>query len=85
MIENLERHESEYIDALEKIWKQCQHISECKYFLDTEFAWAKYKTRPRVVVLGTDIPEELVYAASAAVPFSDISTSPVPIFLMRCS
>jgi Benzoyl-CoA reductase/2-hydroxyglutaryl-CoA dehydratase subunit, BcrC/BadD/HgdB len=65
MIENLERHESEYIDALEKIWKQCQHISECKYFLDTEFAWAKYKTRPRVVVLGTDIPEELVYAASA--------------------
>lgn len=53
---------NEYMDALNKIWTQRRHLPEIQYFLDTEFAWAKNRKRPAVVILGTGIPEELVYA-----------------------
>ena len=61
-------YEWEYTDSFERIWSQRRHLPEIKYFLDTEYAWAKNRCRPNVVILGTDIPEELVYACSAA-PF----------------
>ena len=57
--------ENEYMDALNKIWEQQKHIPEIKYFLDSEFAWAVRRPKPNVVILGTGIPEELVYAAGA--------------------
>lgn len=58
-------YKREYLDTLDKIWLQPARLSGIKYFLDTEYAWAEHKADPRVVILGTDIPEELVYAAGA--------------------
>jgi benzoyl-CoA reductase/2-hydroxyglutaryl-CoA dehydratase subunit BcrC/BadD/HgdB len=55
--------ENENMDSLDKIWSQCKRLSEIKYFLDTEYAWAVNKAKPSVVILGTCIPEELVYAS----------------------
>ena len=57
--------ENEYMDALNTIWSQHRHLPEIKYFLDTEYAWAVNKSPPEVVILGTGIPEELVYASGA--------------------
>lgn len=58
-------YKSEYLDTLDKIWSQSARLSGIKYFLDTEYVWAEHKANPRVVILGTDIPEELVYASGA--------------------
>lgn len=55
--------ENEYMVSLDKIWSQRKRLPEIKYFLDTEYTWAMNKTKPSVVILGTGIPEELVYAS----------------------
>ncbi len=59
-------YEWEYMDSFDRIWSQQKHLPEIKYFLDTEYSWAKNKCRPKVVILGTCIPEELAYACGAA-------------------
>ncbi len=58
-------NENEYMESLNRIWSQRKHLPEIKYFLDTEYAWAKNRSAPQVVILGTAIPEELVYACGA--------------------
>ncbi|HRR77096.1 MAG TPA: 2-hydroxyacyl-CoA dehydratase family protein [Ruminococcus sp.] len=59
-------YEWEYMDSFDRIWSQQKHLPEIKYFLDTEYSWAKNQCRPKVVILGTGIPEELAYACGAA-------------------
>lgn len=61
-------YECEYIDSLNQIWSQHRQLPEIKHFLDIEYAWAKCRKRPKVVILGNAIPEELVYACDT-VPF----------------
>ena len=58
-------YEWEYMDSFDRICSQQKHLPEIKYFLDTEYAWAKGRPSPKAVILGTAIPEELVYACGA--------------------
>ena len=60
----------EYGDTLNSIMQQQEkYLPELKYFLDTEYSWASSKSRssqrPGIVILGTEIPEELVMAAGS--------------------
>lgn len=58
-------NENEYMESLNRIWSQRKHLPQIKYFLDTEYVWAKNRSAPQVVILGSGIPEELVYACGA--------------------
>ena len=56
----------EYYDVLNRIWKSNRELSELKYFLDTAYEHSDNKDRsPKVVILGTNVPEELIIAAGA--------------------
>ena len=67
MKENKTDAYKEYYDTLNHIWHDNRRLSELKYFLDTMFDRCsednKKNLAPKVVVLGTNIPEELVMAA----------------------
>lgn len=62
-------YQSEYIDTLNRLLDENEHLAELKYFFDTAYFWSNEKARrshkPEVVILGTGIPEELVIAAGA--------------------
>lgn len=62
-------YQSEYIDTLNRLFDENEHLAELKYFFDTAYFWSNEKARrshkPEVVILGTGIPEELVIAAGA--------------------
>lgn len=62
-------YQSEYIDTLNRLLGENEHLGELKFFLDTAYLWSNEKSRqhhkPEVVILGTGIPEELVIAAGA--------------------
>lgn len=64
-----ETYQSEYIDTLNRLLDENEHLAELKYFFDTAYFWSNEKARrshkPEVVILGTGIPEELVIAAGA--------------------
>lgn len=64
-----ETYQSEYIDTLNRLFDENEHLAELKYFFDTAYFWSNEKARrshkPEVVILGTGIPEELVIAAGA--------------------
>ncbi|SDA19748.1 Benzoyl-CoA reductase/2-hydroxyglutaryl-CoA dehydratase subunit, BcrC/BadD/HgdB [Ruminococcus sp. YE71] len=58
---------SESYDTINKIWQENERLTELRFFLDTAYsrACADGRVCPEVVVLGTGIPEELIYAAGA--------------------
>ena len=60
----------EYYDTLNQIWHDNHKLSQIKYFLDTMYDRCsednKNNISPKIVVLGTSIPEELIIAAGAA-------------------
>ena len=62
-------YQSEYIDTLNRLLTENEHLVELKYFFDTAYLWSNEKARqrhkPEAVMLGTGIPEELVIAAGA--------------------
>lgn len=62
-------YQSEYIDTLNRLLEENEPLAELKYFLDTAYLWSNERVRqthkPDVVILGTGIPEELIYAAGA--------------------
>lgn len=62
-------YKSEYTDTLRRLWKENSHLDHLKYFLDTVYRRSaeehRAKEKPDVVILGPDIPEELVMAAGA--------------------
>lgn len=62
-------YQSEYIDTLNRLFDENEHLAELKYFFDTAYFWSNEKARrshkPEVVILGTGIPEELVIAVGA--------------------
>ena len=62
-------YKSEYTDTLQRLWKENSRLNHLKYFLDTIYRWSaeeyRAKEKPDVVILGPDIPEELVMAAGA--------------------
>ena len=64
--EKLTAYEWEYSDAFERILSQRKIIPETKYFLAAEYSWAGKRAKPKVVILGTGILEELVYACGAS-------------------
>ena len=74
MTEKNDELDSEYMETLNRICQQRRHLPDIKYFLDTEYAWAINKAKPSVAILGTDIPEELVYACGT-VPYHIIGGS----------
>ena len=60
----------EFMETLHRIRQDHPQLSSLGYFLDTAeqwFGWAS-EARPEVVVLGPDLPEELILAAGA-VPY----------------
>ena len=67
-------YENEYTETLNRIFSRQRELPEIGYFLDTEYVWAKNRCRPQAVILGTAIPEELVYACGA-VPYHLIGGS----------
>ena len=62
-------YKSEYTDTFQRLWKENSRLDHLKYFLDTVYRWSaeehRAKEKPDVVILGPDIPEELVMAAGA--------------------
>ena len=60
---------SEYNDTLVRLLKENAGLASLKYFLDVAYYWSEENNRkamhPDVVILGHDIPEELVIAAGA--------------------
>jgi len=62
-------YKSEYTDTLQRLWKENSRLEHLKYFLDTAYRWSaeeyRQKLKPAVVILGPDIPEELILAAGA--------------------
>ncbi len=67
---SFEMYKKEYTDALNSVSTQRMLLPELRYFLDTQYSWASGNARhkPQVTILGTAVPEELVYAAGA-VPY----------------
>jgi benzoyl-CoA reductase/2-hydroxyglutaryl-CoA dehydratase subunit BcrC/BadD/HgdB len=73
MTENNNKHkpassyESEYLDTLKTLCKENSQIEELRYFMNTSYLYFDRKRiarrKPEVIVLGTSIPEELIYAA----------------------
>jgi benzoyl-CoA reductase/2-hydroxyglutaryl-CoA dehydratase subunit BcrC/BadD/HgdB len=59
-------YESEYIETIKSLIKDHDHIKGLKYFLHTTYEYHSKeqmkKRRPEVIVVGTSIPEELVFA-----------------------
>jgi benzoyl-CoA reductase/2-hydroxyglutaryl-CoA dehydratase subunit BcrC/BadD/HgdB len=62
-------YESEYMDTLKTLYKENSQIEELRYFLNTSYLYFNRekmaRRQPKVIVLGTSIPEELIYAAGA--------------------
>ena len=62
-------YKSEYSDTLSRLAKENARLTTFKYFLDTAYRWSaeeyRRKQKPDVVILGPDIPEELILAAGA--------------------
>ena len=62
-------YSSEYNDTLVHLLHENADLKSFKYFLDVAYYWSEEKYRkamhPDVVILGHDIPEELVIAAGA--------------------
>lgn len=62
-------YESEYMDTLKTLYNENSQLEGLYYFLNTTYQYFKEdnmaKRRPRVIVLGTSVPEELIYAAGA--------------------
>ncbi|WP_303869048.1 2-hydroxyacyl-CoA dehydratase family protein [Acetobacterium wieringae] len=62
-------YESEYMDTLRTLFNENSQIEELRYFLNTIYRYFKpdnmKKRQPQVIVLGSSIPEELIYAAGA--------------------
>ncbi len=62
-------YRKEYYDTLNRLWQDNSGLKELKYFLDTMYQWCseeqRKNTAPKVVILGTSVPEELVMAAGA--------------------
>lgn len=65
-------YESELEDTLQNICKETPFLNEMKYFVNVVndyFRMEKMSShKPKIIVLGTSIPEEVIYAAGA-VPF----------------
>lgn len=57
--------DKEYSDTLNRLYNDNLHFNHFKWFLDTAYDWAYSQKRPDVVLLGTEIPEELVIASGA--------------------
>ena len=59
-------YESEYMDTLRTLFNENSQIEGLRYFLNTTYQYLKQdnmaKRKPKVIVLGTSIPEELIYA-----------------------
>ncbi|PKM59766.1 MAG: hypothetical protein CVU99_11755 [Firmicutes bacterium HGW-Firmicutes-4] len=63
-------YESEYMDTLRTLFNESSQIEAIRYFLNnTIYLYFKQdnmkKRQPQVMVLGTSIPEELIYAAGS--------------------
>ena len=62
-------YKNEYTDTLRRLAQENPGIRTLRYFLGTAYRWADEERRamqkPQVVLLGPDIPEELVIAAGA--------------------
>ena len=62
-------YKKEYFDTINRLWHDNAGLTELKYFLDTMYQWCSEEQRknaaPKVVILGTSVPEELVMAAGA--------------------
>ena len=62
-------YKNEYIDTLRRLAQENRKMKSLRYFLDLADRWSRPEERaqrkPSVVVLGPDIPEELVIAAGA--------------------
>ncbi|MBI4856259.1 MAG: 2-hydroxyacyl-CoA dehydratase [Acetobacterium woodii] len=60
-------YESEYMETLKTLFNENSQLEGLRYFLNTTYQYFKQdnmsKRKPKVIVLGTSIPEELVYAA----------------------
>ena len=57
--------DSEYMEGLDKLFKENADLAEFKWFLDEAYdrAYSAEHKKRDVVILGTTIPEELVIAA----------------------
>ena len=62
-------YESDYMDTLRTLFNESSQIEAIRYFLNTTYLYFKAdnmkKRQPQVMVLGSSIPEELIYAAGA--------------------
>ena len=61
-------YEQECMNTLNRLWQENRHLKSMAFFLDTVFHWSENLTvqdNPDVVILGSDVPEELVIAAGA--------------------
>lgn len=62
-------YESEYKDTIRSLLEENPQIKELSYFTDLADKWMDREKRrmaaPEIVVLGTGVPEELIYAAGA--------------------
>ena len=62
-------YESENMDTLRTLFNESSQIEAIRYFLNTTYLYFKAdnmkKRQPQVMVLGSSIPEELIYAAGA--------------------
>ena len=62
-------YENEYMDTLRTLFNESSQIESIRYFLNTIYLYFKQdnmkKRQPQVMVLGSSIPEELIYAAGS--------------------
>lgn len=62
-------YEKEYMDTMDRLAQENGHLRSFRYFLNQAGSWCseenRKKKRPKVVVLGPGIPEELIWAAGA--------------------
>ena len=58
--------DKEYLDSLNRLYNENSKLMGLKWFLDNAHHWAYKKiSAPKVVILGTAFPEEIVMAAGA--------------------
>lgn len=62
-------YESEYMDTLRTLFNENSQLESIRYFLNTIYLYFKQdnmiRRKPEVIILGTSIPEELIYAAGS--------------------
>ena len=63
-------YEQEFKDTLQKLKEEAPPFKEMGYFIQSVHDYFSFENiklkRPKVIVLGTSIPEELIYASGAA-------------------